>query len=99
MFLSLRRELCAWATARLRGVTCLTICVYPFRFCNTYSSLLHTFSVCVALRHIVSPLMSFRFYVVRGQVEKEYKTEDGCIECVTHSSGLLFGITDAMLAW
>ncbi|CAM9333885.1 unnamed protein product [Scytosiphon promiscuus] len=36
------------------------------------------------------------FYVVRGQVEKEYKTDNGC-EYVTHSSGLLFGITDAML--
>lgn len=39
-----------------------------------------------------------RFYVVRGQVEKEWKREDGATECMTHSSGLLFGITDAMLA-
>ncbi|CAM9175603.1 unnamed protein product [Ectocarpus sp. 12 AP-2014] len=38
------------------------------------------------------------FYVVRGQVEKEWRKEDGSTECMTHSSGLLFGITDAMLA-
>eukprot|EP00752_Nemacystus_decipiens_P004989 g4537.t1 len=38
------------------------------------------------------------FYVVRGQVEKEWKNERGEMECMTHSSGLLFGITDAMLA-
>ena len=43
-------------------------------------------------------LLARRFYVVRGQVEKEYKNEKGQVECMTHSSGLLFGITDAMLA-
>lgn len=38
-----------------------------------------------------------RFYVVRGQVEKEWKAENGELESGIHSSGLLFGITDSML--
>ena len=38
-----------------------------------------------------------RFFVIRGQVERNRMVEDGGIESDTHSSGMLFGITDAML--
>lgn len=31
-------------------------------------------------------------------MEKEWKNDKGQMESMTHSSGLLFGITDAMLA-
>lgn len=44
-----------------------------------------------------SPCFGRRFYVVRGQVDKEWKAENGELESAIHSSGLLFGITDCML--
>lgn len=43
------------------------------------------------------PSAGDRFYVVRGNVEKETKLESGELLSRTHSAGLLFGITDTML--
>lgn len=42
-------------------------------------------------------ILSVRFYVVRGNVEKLTKLDRRGLESRTHSAGLLFGITDAML--